>query len=156
MTPSYTSANDGFASNQNEELMMQVDLGTGPDATHICAGGTAGLPPVLPPIRVSPQTDGINHSRIVSVAVYCRLHPECKAVVTLSVGGKQVSVGQSEYSVRAGTTTHLPIRVASSLMGLIRRHNGVMTTLTAVVAGKTITQTVHVKIFRSPELPAPW
>jgi len=31
-------------------------------------------------------------------------------------------------------------------MGLIRRHNGVMTTLTAVVAGKTITQTIHVKI----------
>jgi hypothetical protein len=146
LSPSETATMDGFASNQNEELMMQVLLGTGPDATHICAGGTAGLPPVLPPIRVSPQTDGINEARIVAVAVYCRLTPECKAVVKLSLGGRQVSVGRSEFSIRPGTTTHLPIRVASSLMRLIRKHHGVMTTLTAVVGGKTVTSTVHVKI----------
>jgi hypothetical protein len=146
LSASETAAMEGFASNQNEELMMQVTLGTGPDATHICAGGTAGLPPVLPPIRVSPQTDGINKARIVAVAVYCRLTPECKAVVKLSVGGRQVSVGRAEYSIPPGTTTHLPIRIASSLMRLIRKHHGVLTTLTAVVGGKTTTTTVDVKI----------
>jgi hypothetical protein len=146
MSPSETGAMEGFASNQNEELMMQVLLGTGPDATHICAGGTAGLPPVLPPIRVSPQTDGINEARVVAVAVYCRLTPECKAVVKLSIGGRQVSVGRTEFSIRPGTTTHLPIRIAASLMRQIRKHHGVMTTLTAVVGGKTITSTVDVKI----------
>ena len=35
------AANEGFASNRGEELMMQVTLGSGSDATHICAGGTA-------------------------------------------------------------------------------------------------------------------
>jgi len=146
MSASDRTANDGFASTQNEELMMQVTLGTGPDATHICAGGTAGLPPALPPIRISPQTDGINQARIVAVAIYCRLTPECKVIATLSVGGRRVSVGSSNFTVLGKTTSHLPIRVAPSLMPLIRRHNGVFTTLTAVVAGKTISQTIDVKI----------
>ena len=146
LSTSETAAMEGFASNPNEELMMQVTLGTGPDATHICAGGTAGLPPVLPPIRVSPQTDGVNHLRVVGVAVYCRLKPECNAVVKLTVAGKQVSVGQTDYSIQPDTTTHLPIQVAPRLMSLIRKHHGVMTTLTAVVGGKTVTSTVDVKI----------
>ncbi len=146
MSASDLAAMEGFASNENEELMMQVTLGTGSDATHICAGGTAGLPPVLSPIRVSPQTDGINHLRIVAVAVYCRLTPECKGNVTLTLAGKRVSVGQTDFSVQGDKTTHLPIRLASSLMGLIRRHDGVTTTLTAVVGGKTVTQTIDVKI----------
>ncbi len=146
LLPSEVAAMEGFAVNRNEELMMQLTLATGADATHLCAGGTAGLPPVLPPIRVSPQTDGINHERIVSVAVYCRVTPECKAAVTLTVGGRRVSVGQSSYSIPAGTTSHVPIRVAPSLMTQIRRHHGVATTLTAVVSGKSITQTVDIKI----------
>ncbi len=146
LLPSEVGAMEGFAVNRNEELMMQLTLATGTNATHLCAGGTAGLPPVLPPIRVSPQTDGINHQRIVSVAVYCRVTPECKAAVTLTSGGRRVSVGQSNYSIPAGTTSHVPIQVAPSLMGQIRRHHGVDTTLTAVVSGKTITQTVDIKI----------
>ncbi len=146
LLPSEVAAMEGFAVNRSEELMMQLTLATGADATHLCAGGTAGLPPVLPPIRVSPQTDGINHQRIVSVAVYCRVTPECRAAVTLSVGGRRVSVGQSSYGIPAGTTTHVSIQVAPSLMTQIRRHHGVATTLTAVVNGKTITQTVNIRI----------
>jgi len=146
MSPSDRAANDGFAVNQNEELMMQVTLGTGPDARYVCPGGSKDAPPVLPPIRVSPQTDGINHSRVVSVAIYCRLTPECKGVATLSLGGRQVSVGNSGFSLTGKTTSHLPLRVAPTVMGLIRRNNGVRATLTAVVAGKTITQTIYVKI----------
>ncbi|HXN39286.1 MAG TPA: hypothetical protein VN892_14700, partial [Solirubrobacteraceae bacterium] len=44
LSASELSANEGFAINQDAELMLQVTLGTGPDATHICAGGTAGRP----------------------------------------------------------------------------------------------------------------
>ncbi len=33
--------NEGFAANRGEELMLRVRLGTGPDATHICPGGTS-------------------------------------------------------------------------------------------------------------------
>jgi len=41
MPASVRGANEGFTSNAGEELLMQVTLGRGSDATHICAGGTA-------------------------------------------------------------------------------------------------------------------
>lgn len=145
-SPSDTSSMDGFATNSGAEVMMQVALGTGADSTHICAGGTAGLPPALPPIRVSPQTDGINHQRIVAIAVYCRLAPECNGVATLTLPGKKTPVGRAAFNLRPNKTTHMPIRVAKSVMGQIRKHHGITTTLTAVVAGKTISQTISVKI----------
>lgn len=146
MSPSNLAPNDGFAINQNEELMLQVTLGTGPDARYVCPGGTKDAPPVLPPIAVHPQTDGINHSRIVAVAIYCRLTPKCKGVAALTLAGKVVSVGHGGFSLRGDTTSHLPLRVAPSLMGLIRKDDGVRTTLTATVAGKTIAQIIDVKI----------
>ena len=147
MSPSDTAAMEGFASSQNEELMMQLTLGTGRDARYVCSGGSKDAPPVLAPIDVHPQTDGINHSRVVAVAIYCRLTPECTGVVTLSMGGRQVSIGQGAFSVQGNTTGHVPIRVVPSLMALIRAHGGVTTTLTAVVGGKTFTQAIDVKIF---------
>jgi hypothetical protein len=39
LSSSDLSANQGFASNRNVELMLRVTLGTGSDATHICPGG---------------------------------------------------------------------------------------------------------------------
>ncbi len=154
-SPSDLSSNEGFAANHGEELLMRVTLGTGTDATHICAGGTAGLPPVLPPVRVSPQTDGVNQERIVAVAVYCRLQPVCRGVATLTLpstsgyaGSSAVhTVGRAGFSLAPNKTTHLPIRLASSLLGLIRAQHGVTLMLTAVVAGKTISQNINVKIF---------
>src|ERR1019366_7609191 len=124
----------------------RVTLGTGPNATHICPGGKWGLPPVLAPIRVSPQTDGVNEQRIVAVAVFCRVSPECKGVATLSMSGGH-TYGRSGFSLRPGTTTPLPIRVTSQLITLIRKHHGVSTKVTAVVGGTTVTQTIAVKIF---------
>ena len=148
LSSSDLSAHDGFASNNNEELMLRVTLGTGPDATHICPGGTQGLPPLLPPIGIRPQTDGVDHGRIVSVAVYCRLTPECKGVATLTAMGRHLKYGHSPFSVQGKKTTHVPIRVTPQLMGLIRTHRGgVYATLSALVGGKTVTQTIAVKIF---------
>ncbi|HEV7161777.1 MAG TPA: hypothetical protein VGN25_00840 [Solirubrobacteraceae bacterium] len=154
--PADVTSEDGFARNSGEELMMQVTLGTGADATHICAGGTQGAPPVLAPIRVSPQTDGINHERIVSIAVFCRLQPTCKGVATLSVsnlsgyagtsGSHPSTVGRASFNLAPNKTTHLPIRLSSSVMGVIRKHHGIAVTLTAVVAGNAVAQTIKVKI----------
>jgi hypothetical protein len=150
-SPSVTSANDGFAVNRNEELMMRVTLATGADETHICAGGTQGLPPALAPIRVSPQTDGVNHSGIVAVAVFCRVSP-CNGVATIGPSSDTSRYGHEEVYGRAGfalqpnKTVHLPIRIKSKLLRIIRAKHGVSTTLTAVVNGKTISQQITVKI----------
>jgi hypothetical protein len=146
LSSSELSPMEGFASNENEELMMQVTLGTGPNARYACAGGTKEAPPVLPPIDVHPQTDGINHARIVEVAIYCRLTPTCTGVATLTAAGKRVSTREVPFSVPGATTSHLPIRLVPSIMGKIRKDGGVATTITAVVGGQTFSQTVSVKI----------
>jgi hypothetical protein len=151
MSGSDREANEGFASNANEELMLQATIGTGSDETHIC-GGTIGLPPPLPPIRVSPQTDGINHERIVAVAVYCRLASECKGTATVTIPTKighvarKTVVGQKSFSLPGNKTTHLAIRLSPSVIAVVRKHHGVAAQLTALVEGKTITQTIEVKI----------
>ena len=56
-----TTSMDGFASNENEELMLQATLATGPDATPLCPGGTRGVhayvppPPPSTPVKVGPD-----------------------------------------------------------------------------------------------------
>lgn len=145
LSSSETSAMDGFASTRGEELMLQVTLGTGPDALHSCAGGTRGL---LPPIRVSPQTDGVNHQRMVAVAVFCRVTPVCNGVLALKAPGTGLSYGRVVFTVPGDTTAHVPIRVSSQMIALIRSHSaGVYASLNALVAGKTVSQTIDVKIF---------
>ncbi len=144
LSPGTKSADDGFAVSRNEELMMRVTLATGADATHICPGGRQGLPRALPPIRLSPQTDGINARRIVAVAMFCRVSP-CKGVATLSASNR--TYGRAGFVVQAETTVHLPIRLKSELLPKIRQDHGVSLMLVAVVDGKTVAQRIGVKIF---------
>lgn len=136
----------GFAASQNEELMLQATLGTGPDATPAC-GGKKGVPPPLAPIRVSPQTDGVNHSGIVAVAVFCRVSPECKGTATLSTHAGREVFGQQSFSLLPERTVHLPIHISSRLVSLIRSRHGVPTTLTMALGGAKISQQITLKIF---------
>jgi hypothetical protein len=101
---------------------------------------------MLPPIDVHPQTDGINHERIVAVAIYCRLTPTCNGLATLSMGGQRISTREVHFSVPGDTTSHVPIGLVPRIMGLIRKHDGVATRITAVVGGQTFSRTVSVKI----------
>jgi hypothetical protein len=151
----YTSANDGFVANQNEELMLQVTLGTGPDATHICAGGTGGLAPALPAMRVSPQTAGVSHSKVITVAVYCRPVSGCRGLATLTSAeelsryGTSVAptvYGHAKFFLRGNKTGHLPIRINSRLMALVRKHHGARVLLSLAMGGKAFNQTITVKI----------
>ncbi len=148
LSASDTTAMDGFASNPGEELLMRVQLGTGPDARYACPGGSKDAPAVLPMLRVSPQTDGVNHSRVVSVAVYCRPPAGCHGTATLTLphAGKSAAVGKATFNLPGDKTSHLPIRVNPSLMGLIRKRHGVVTTIVLAAGGQTFTQTVTVKI----------
>jgi hypothetical protein len=152
MLPADSSTMDGFAVNDNTELMLRVTLGTGADATHICVGGKHGLPPALAPIRVGPQTDGVNHSRIAAVAIFCRPANGCTGVATLTPTGRQASKaswGRTRFSVPGGSTAHVPIRVAPGVIRLLRHHHalGLRMTLSVVVDGKTFSQTITLKIF---------
>jgi len=145
ISPLDTSSMDGFMGNPSKELMLRVTLGTGNDATHICPGGKDGAPPVLAPIRVSPQTDGVNHSRIVAVALFCRVTP-CNGVATIT-GDSGHTYGRKGFTLTPNKTMHLPIRVKPELVQMVRRYHGVTTTLTAEVAGKKVSQKIGVRIF---------
>jgi hypothetical protein len=150
-SPLDSSAMDGFVANPGEELMLQVVLGTGSDARYVCAGGSKEAPPVLAPMRISPQTDGVNHSRIVNVAIYCRPAGGCKGTASLTLPGAGrgagLGVGRASFSLPGNKTSHLAIRVSSRLITLIRKRHGVTTTLVAVMDGKTFTQAIAIKIF---------
>ena len=130
-------------------------LATGRDATPICPAarrrGPAASRSVLPPIRIGRQTDGLNHRQFVAVAIYCRLRAGCNGVATLTPTGRQArkaSYGHTSFSLRGNTTSHVPIRVTSRMIQLVRRYRGgVSAALTAVVRGKTVTQTIVLRIF---------
>jgi hypothetical protein len=153
LSSSDATSMDGFAANQNEELMMQVTLGTGPDARYVCPGGTKDAPPVqvaLPPVKLVPQTDGVNHQRIVAVALYCRVNPVCKGVLTLTAPSSQAtktSYGHTSFSVAGKKTSHVNVRVSPQIIKLLRKHRGgVRATLTVTVEGTAVTQMVLLKL----------
>ena len=143
--------------------VLAATLATGPDATPLCPGGTQGVhsggpgggsQPPLPPMRVSPQTDGVNRSRVVSVAMYCRPVSGCQGTATLTSTGRGASngrlgvFGSRAFNLRGNKTGHVAIRVASSLINMLRKHRGGLpATLTIVFGGTTITQTVGLRIF---------
>jgi hypothetical protein len=98
-------------------------------------------------MRVSPQTDGVNHSGIVSVAVFCRVSPECKGVATLSTHAGLETYGHTNFSLPPERTMHLPIRISSQLVKLIRGKHGVSTTLTVALGSTKVSQLITLKIF---------
>ena len=146
LSPSYVSTMDGFASNQYAELMLQVRLGTGPDATHMCPGGTKGAPAVLGPVTVFHQTVGVNSRGVIAVGIYCRPPAGCSGVATLSATGREASkasYGHTSFSLPGNRTSHVPIRLSSRMIRLLRTHRGgVRAVLSALVAGKTASQTI--------------
>jgi hypothetical protein len=136
---------EGFATRSGEALMMQVVLGTGPDARYVCPGGTRDAPPVLPALRVSRQTDGINRARIVAVAVYCRPATGCNGSAAMQLAGGP-PVGHAQFSLPANKTSHLPIRVAPQVLGMVRRNHGVTTRVVLRMGRKSFSQLVTIKI----------
>jgi hypothetical protein len=149
-SPLETGPMEGFATSGGEELMLQVQLGTGRDARYVCPGGTKDAPPVLPEIHVHPQTDGINEARIVEVAVYCRPTSGCPGTATLTLpglgGSASTAVGKASFDLPGDNTSHIPIRVSPQVLKLIRERGGVQTTIVAEVGGRTFTQSVTIKI----------
>lgn len=148
----YTSPMDGFAVNAGKELMLQVVLGTGPDARYVCPGGTKDAAPALAPLHIRPQTDGVNAQGVISVAAYCRPAGGCAGTATLTaVGGRGARrasvVGSASFRIAGNTTGHFPMRLSTQMIRMIHARHGVTATLTAVMGGMTFTQAISVKIF---------
>ncbi len=156
-SPSDSSYHDGFASNPNQELMLQATLATGTDAISSCGGtqlpaGVHKAPPVVyPPLRVSKQTDGINAHRVASIAIYCRPAPGCSGTLTLTSGGSanHARTVTKSFNLPGNQTSHVAVTLPDAIIAMARKHRsrGVPMKLTAVIEGKTITQRIVLRIF---------
>jgi hypothetical protein len=147
-SPSDRSSMDGFATNGGRELLMQVVLGTGPDARYVCPGGTKDAPPVLSALSVHPQTAGVGRKRIVAVTIYCRPAPGCSGTATLTVGKKPLNVGKVAFNLQGNHSTSIPIHVTSKLLAIARkaRSHRVTARLTATMGATTVTGTITLKL----------
>jgi hypothetical protein len=155
MSPSDRTYHDGFATNENEEVLLQSTLATGSDALPVC-GGTKGATsgysqtPSLPPMRIGRQTDGINRHGIAAIAVYCRPAAGCPGTLTLvpASGARKARALSTSFSVHGGTTSHVPVRLPGSLVSMVRHHHkSLPMKLTATVGTSTVVQTIVLKIF---------
>jgi hypothetical protein len=145
MSSSEHSNMEGFAVNQNTELMLQVEFATGSESVSAC-GGSKGVPPPPAVLRITAhQKDGVNHSHITKVAIFCHQTAQCKGTATLTYKGKPV--GTAAFALNPMTTSHVSIRLTAKMMKVLRQRHSANVVLTAVTEGKTFTQTVSVGIF---------
>jgi hypothetical protein len=93
---------------------------------------------------------------MVSVAIYCRMSTDCLGIATLSAIGRDASrgrgrssvYGSSRFRLQAKKTAHVRIRVSSRLIKMLRKNRGgVPATLAVAVGGRTVTQTIALRIF---------
>lgn len=161
-SPTDVTNHDGFASNPGLELLLRSTLATGPDATPLCPGGTSGVKPPPPKpgqpggppaLVLRPQTDGVNHSRWVGLAVYCaRVDSACSGAVTVLAAGtgaaRAALLGNASLMAPARHTVHVRMRLTRAALLLIRHHHRRLpATLTVRQPdGTTFSQAITLKI----------
>jgi hypothetical protein len=146
-SPSDSTSHDGFAANSSEELMLQAVLGTGPDARYVCGGGTKEAPQVLPALRIRAQTDGVNHSRIVSIAVYCRPEAGCAGKGALGTTASPSTYGHTRFAITGNSTSKVPIRISNKLMKIIRRYHKASVRFAISMSGQVFTEMITLRVY---------
>jgi len=141
---------------QNLELLMSLTLGTGPDATPLCPGGTRGVSqrrpgkPAPSPSHRRPrprvvlhaQADRVNHRRLTRVHLFCSgAAAHCAGTVSLTVTGAPV-LASARFDTVGGKTAKLVLRITPTGLRLLRAHNrrlGVTMTVVLDPGGPTNT-----------------
>jgi len=148
-------AYNGFASAANEQLMLQAALATGPDATPLCPGGTAGVvapkpqagQPGGPPALTipHPQREGLTHQRTVKLSLYCAQAAPCTGTVSLtngmpasSAGSGPRAFGTAALNMPGRSPAHVEMTVSQAVLALVRKHRaGVPSMMTVTLANGT-------------------
>jgi hypothetical protein len=133
-SPTDTSSHNGFASNPNEELMLQATLATGSDATPVCPGGTKGVHPVhhhvFPTLTIpTPQLDGMNARGVVQVAIYCHASTgDCTGTITLHSkpyhGSHPLWLGAAQFAVAPHSTGKARVHLSQLARRMVRKTAG--------------------------------
>ena len=75
--------------------------------------------PVLAPITIRDQTDGVNALRVVIVAAFCRGPAPCAGTVKLVKGGQ--TLGKAAFSAAGKTTFKTPIRLKAAVFRALHK-----------------------------------
>jgi hypothetical protein len=142
-----STANDGFAANPKEELMLRVTLGTGPDARYVCPGGTKEKPATLRPAKIVGQTYHVSKTRLVRLGLYCRGPEACQGEVTLGVPAEPAEFAHAHVELPGGHTSNVSLRVSSALVTMIHKHHSVDGLVTLTLGSTVISQPVTLKVF---------
>ena len=124
------------------ELLMQMTLSTGPDATPLCPGGTQGVPPPAPPpppgaIPPAPtrvqkatlpakQRVTVSKKGKLSVSVFCLPGAaRCTGRVRVSTRGRSAKqVGSGAFNIAPKTTGHSTIQLSKAGRRLFSKGGG--------------------------------
>ncbi|MEA2369295.1 MAG: hypothetical protein QOH38_2013, partial [Thermoleophilaceae bacterium] len=113
-----------FGTLDGEELLMQVRLATGPDATDICPGGYRqhvfhGLELRDQPARLRTVTRTVTVRGGCPFATYGR----CAGTLALTatIGGRTTSLGATSFDVKPGATGKIDVGISGVNAKLIRK-----------------------------------
>ncbi len=143
------------------ELLMQVVIGTGPDARPTCGGtapsgsdpglspGPSGPPPpaaatpgsvrIPKPARAPRMFDGK-----VRLTLRCAAGPDCAGVLTLRARGKRI--GRRAFTLDGGETDGVSVKLSRKGRRMARRAGRLrVTAKVQITGGATTTRTVRVK-----------
>ncbi len=127
-SPGEVRPNDGFATNQDQELMLQATLATGADATPIC-GGTKGVHlvkhHVFPTLTIpTPQLDGMNAHGAVKVSIYCHSTTTCEGTITLDARSAHRArgawLGASTFAIPPHSTGKAEVHLGALARRMVR------------------------------------
>ncbi|HEY2140620.1 MAG TPA: hypothetical protein VGG98_01015 [Solirubrobacteraceae bacterium] len=159
-SPSDTTYHDGFASNANEELLLQATLATDADATPLCPGGTKGAQPGPPlashrrpgPLVTlpGPQLDGMNSKGVVRVVIYCHARSgACSGLLTLSSKASRrfhsVLLGTAPFSVPALHTGRVMVHLDSRARRLVSKTRGRLGVDVTMTGGDSVAGPIAIK-----------
>ena len=159
ISPSDTTSHDGYAANQNEELMLQATEATGSDLqapdmlpcrnylgvpttsnpsnpSNPSTKPSGPTPSSGPGVHVSQQNDGINRKSITRVAFFCAQKSGCTGAV--GVYYKKLLLARGSFSVPGSKTAKVSLKLSSKTVALIRKHHRrLQVTEVVVLAGQS-------------------
>jgi hypothetical protein len=130
------------------ELLMQLTVGTGPDATPLCPGGTLGVPnggappppaPPPPPQKATlPASQKVTVSKAgkLSVSVFCLPGASaCSGEVRIMTrGAKPRAIGLGSFNIGPKSTGHATVFLSKTGVRLLRSGGG---RLSVTIAAET-------------------
>ncbi len=147
LSPADVTPDDGFAANSGEELLMQVVLGTGPDARYVCPGGSRDKAPTLRPAKINGHSYHVSKARIVKLGLYCRGPEPCQGEVAIGLTGQPNVFGHTAVNLPGGHTTSIAVRVSPALVAAIHKHHSVETLVSLTLGATVVSQNVAMKVF---------